>query len=113
MTDDTITLPRASYEALMMELRDLRDSALIAERRNDPTFPFEVVERLLDGDHPVTVFREHRGLTQAALAAAADISRQMLNEIEHGKKTPSIPVGLRIARALDVDLDDLFGEHPS
>lgn len=110
---DTITLPRSDYEALMQELRDLRDSALIAERRDDESFPVELIDRLLAGENAVTVFREHRGLTQMALAEAAEISRSMLNEIEHGKKTPSIPVGLRIATALEVDLDDLFGEYPA
>ena len=107
---DTITLSRAEYEALLERLEDLEDIATIQARRDEPTVPFEVAERLLDGENPVKVWREERGLKQRELAAAADVSPSMLNEIEHGKRTPSMAGGRRIARALSVDLDDLFGE---
>ena len=113
MTADTITLPRADYEAMLERLRDLEDSAIIAERRSDPTVPFEFVERLLDGENPVRVWREIRKLSQAALAEASNLSPSMLNEIEHGKRQPSLDRARDLARALGVDLDDLFGDYPT
>src|SRR5689334_12798991 len=53
--------------------------------------------------------REERGMTQAALAEAAGISRQTLGAIESGRTDPSISVAASLARALECGLDDLFG----
>ena len=110
---DTITIPRADYDAMVERLEDLEDSVIHAERRDGPTVSFEAVERLLAGESPVRVWREERRMTQAALAEAANLSPSMLNEIEHGKRQPSLDRARGLARALDVDLDDLFGEYPS
>ena len=107
---DTVTLSRVEYEALLERIEDLEDAAILAERRSDPTIDFETTKRLIAGENPVKVWREERGLNQRQLAAAADISASMLNEVEHGKRTPSLDMGRRIAKALNVDLDDLFGE---
>lgn len=115
---DTVTLTRAkydamltrlrAYDALLEELEDAQDIAIANERRNDRRIPGEVVSRLLDGDSPVTVWREHRGLTQRALAKAAGISPAMMTEIEKGGRTPSLSVAQALAGALGVSLDDLF-----
>ena len=76
---------------------------------DDELVPAEVVERLLRGDvHPVRVWREHRGMTQAALARAAGISKSYLSLIESGRKRGSLQVLERLARALRLDLDDLL-----
>ena len=107
---DTITISRAEYEALLERLEDLEDIATIEARRDEPTVPFEVAERLLDGENPVKVWREERGLNQRQLASEADVSPSMLNEIEHDKRTPSMAMARRIAKVLNVDLDGLFGE---
>ena len=47
-------------------------------------------EALLDGANPVTVRRSKRGLTQRALAEAAEVSPSYLNEIEAGCKLGSV-----------------------
>lgn len=85
-----------------LELRLARREAAGQER-----VPAAVVRRLAAGENPVRVWREHRGMTQRALAAAANISAPMMNEIEAGKKEGSIRTLFAIARALRVDLDDL------
>ena len=41
---DTVTITRAEYDALLELIEDLEDALAMAERRSDPTFPFEVVE---------------------------------------------------------------------
>lgn len=51
---------------------------------------------------PVKILRKYRGLTQEELAAAADLSRPYLTEIETGKKNGSVRVLSRIAEVLDV-----------
>jgi molybdate-binding protein/DNA-binding XRE family transcriptional regulator len=58
--------------------------------------------------------REQRGLTQVALAEAASITRQSLGAIEAGRADPSVSIALRIARALDFPVEELFGDaHPA
>ncbi len=52
--------------------------------------------------------RERAGLTQQALAEAADLSRQALSALEAGRAAPSVGVALRLARALDCRVEDLF-----
>ena len=53
------------------------------------------------------VIREKR-MTQADLARLVGINRAYINRIIHKKITPTIPMGMRIANALGVSLDDLF-----
>ena len=79
----------------------------VIEAAGTERVPAVVVDRLAAGAAPVRVWREHRGMTQRALAEAAGISAPMLNEIETGKKDGSIRTLLALARALRVDLDDL------
>ncbi|WP_245568513.1 helix-turn-helix domain-containing protein [Nocardia concava] len=57
--------------------------------------------------------RRGRALTQGQLAELVGISKSMVSQIEQDKKTPSIPVLQRIARALDVDVRDLLGTKSS
>jgi DNA-binding XRE family transcriptional regulator len=118
MTAETVTLSRADYEALLDALEDAADNAAVdaqearearegvaAARAN--YLPVELVDRLVEGESPVRVWREHRRMTQGALAAAAGIAVSYLSEIESGKK-PGSAVALRaLAGALRVPMEDL------
>ncbi len=73
----------------------------------DELIPFEMTERMLDGESPIRVWREHRGLKAKELAVQAGISAAYLSEIEHGKKEPTVKSLRAIADALGVGLDDL------
>jgi len=46
--------------------------------------------------------REKEGLTQYKLAKMVGITQSFMNEIESGKKSPSIEVFFRICEALDI-----------
>lgn len=52
--------------------------------------------------------RESRGLSQTALAQRARLSRQSVAAIEAGRATPAVNVALRLSRALDCRVEDLF-----
>ena len=56
--------------------------------------------------------RADRGLSLDRLAAASDVSRAMLNQIELGKSTPTIKVLWKIARALEVPFSALIEGQP-
>ena len=110
-TADSVTLSRADFEALadlVTDAQDLADAEAVKARLaagETEAFPFEVAERFLDGEHPVTVLREHRGFTARGLAEAAGVAPSYLSEIENGKKPGSFDAMARIAGALQVPLD--------
>ena len=52
--------------------------------------------------------REQRGLSASALARMVGVSRQTIYAIEGGSYIPNTTVGLRLARALAVSVEDLF-----
>lgn len=56
----------------------------------------------------VRALREGRGLSQAALAERARLSRQSVHAIEAGKATPAVDVALRLARTLGCSVEELF-----
>jgi predicted transcriptional regulator len=104
-----VVLPLEEYERLV---DDIDIAAADRVRRNiaaglDEMVPGEIVDRLLEGENPIRVWRTHRGLSAQALAEKAKISGAYLSEIESGRKEGSVSVLKRIAEALSVDLDDL------
>ena len=110
---DTVLLRRADYEALVRRAEDAADAVQIraAEARvaagEDEYVPIELTKRLMAGEVPVRVWREHRGLSARALAARAGISAAYLSQIETGKKPGSFDAMAKLARALGVDMEDL------
>jgi transcriptional regulator with XRE-family HTH domain len=58
--------------------------------------------------HPLEVARRLRGLTQAELALRAGLSREALNLIETGRRSPRLATMTAIADALGVSLGALF-----
>jgi transcriptional regulator with XRE-family HTH domain len=56
--------------------------------------------------------RERAGLTQAGLASRAEVSRQLVGAVEAGRNVPAVDAALRIAAALGVGVEELFGPPP-
>jgi len=52
--------------------------------------------------------RTQRGLSQAEVAAALEVSRQTVISIESGRYSPSLPLAFRIARLFDSTVDKMF-----
>ena len=101
-------IPWAEYKRLLPEA-EMTDEALydLAMAEAEESFPAEVVDRLLAGDSPIKVYREHRGLTQRKLAERAGINPVYLSQLETGRRRGGLATLRRIADALGVDLDDL------
>jgi ribosome-binding protein aMBF1 (putative translation factor) len=51
--------------------------------------------------------REARGLTQAELAARAQVAQAYLSYLEQDQREPSLSIAARIARELEIPLDEL------
>jgi transcriptional regulator with XRE-family HTH domain len=119
-TSNTVTLKRTDFDALLRSAEDAVDLTAVEvhrayedrvgwemARRNYLTA--EEARRLLNGDSPVRVWRDKRGVKQRALAEAAEVSPSYLAEIEGGKKPGSPGALQRIAGVLDVPLENLTG----
>jgi putative transcriptional regulator len=52
--------------------------------------------------------RAKRGWTQAQLADLAGITRKSINAIESGRMVPSTLLALKLARTLEVSVEELF-----
>jgi DNA-binding XRE family transcriptional regulator len=83
-----------------------------AARAADDGFriPAAVVNAMLDGEQPVKVWREQRGLTQEALAGKAGISKAYLCQIETRKRVGALKTLKAIADALAVSVNELHDE---
>ncbi|MBR9861229.1 helix-turn-helix transcriptional regulator [bacterium] len=53
-------------------------------------------------------YRQLKGMSQEQLATATDVSRQSIYAIETGKFTPTMLLGLKLAKVLEVSVYDLF-----
>jgi DNA-binding XRE family transcriptional regulator len=93
-------------EEMLQDIRDY-DEAKAAIARGEALIPSEVTYALLDGENPLRVWREFRGLTQQEVADAAGISKPYLSQLETGQRRGTTEVLAAIARVLDVALDDL------
>ncbi len=90
------------------DLRAAEQAAAELAAGEDELIPGEVVERLLSGEvHPLRVWREHRGLSQEALAERAGVGASCISQIEAGRREGSVRVLRRIAATLGVSVDDL------
>jgi DNA-binding XRE family transcriptional regulator len=110
---ETVLLHRADYEALLRRAEDATDAAQIRETEarvaagQDEYVPIAVTKRLMAGEVPVRVWREHRALSARALASRAGISASYLSQIETGKKPGSFDAVAKLARTLGVTIEDL------
>jgi DNA-binding Xre family transcriptional regulator len=88
-------------------IEDAAAAVAYARTRGEESLPIEFVDRLLAGESPVRIWREHRRMSLAALADQAGIGKGYLSQIENGERTGTIETMKKLAGALDIELDDL------
>lgn len=85
-TSETVTLSRADFERLVATVEDTIDLAALRRQEEREALkgkesarvnylPVELVERMLAGESPVRIWREHRGPGGAGESAAGDSRR--------------------------------------
>jgi mRNA interferase RelE/StbE len=110
---DTIVIERAEYERLLeaaQELADLHayDRAMSELAVGDEeAVPADYARRVIEGESPLRIFRELRGLTQEQLSTASGVNRVQIAEIERRRKTGSVATMKKLAATLRVAIDDL------
>lgn len=111
--EDLVLLPQADYERLVEAAEQLADIAVYDEAKRrlaaseDELLPAAMVDRLLAGESPIKVWREHRRLSASQLAKRAGLSQAYVSQLETGRRDGSVAALGALARALGVDLDDL------
>ena len=102
-----VVIPIAEWRRIEARLEDKADIAAVRAFLDDrgETFPDAVVAALLDGASPVKTFREHRGLTQAEIARAAQTSAAYVSQIERGVRRAGRKLTARLGTALRIDRD--------
>lgn len=71
--------------------------------KNNNNIIDDISERISD-------IRSESGLTQKELADRAGITQGALSQIENGNRTPTLLVLRKLARALNISVEDLIGE---
>lgn len=113
--NDTVAIPREEYDRLRAAAEDLADLQAYDSAKaalmlgEEDLIAAASVDRLLNGEIPLRVYRDLRGMTQAALAEKSGVNRLSIAEIETGRKTGSVGTLRALADALGVKLDDLAG----
>jgi mRNA interferase RelE/StbE len=102
---DTIVIPRTEYEAMRTRLEDLEDILAAERARGGTPMPLDWAKRIIEGEHPVRVWREYRGLSLRGLAVRAGIGPSYLSEIERGDKPGSVDAYKALADALETSMD--------
>ena len=68
-----------------------------------------------DGEHVfnrIAMMREARGLSRQEFTAAIGVHYQTVGYLERGEYSPSLVLALRIARVLEVSVEDVFSLDP-
>ncbi len=107
-------LPWDEWRAIQDRLEGTEDerAAADAKARAGEAFPFDLAKAIVDGQHPVRVYRRYRGLTQTTLAKAVGVTPLTISYIETGRRRGSLKLLRRLAKALAVELADLEPTPP-
>jgi len=111
---ETVTIPRDEFERLVAIAEDKADEQAVRAfdaalaRGEEELVPAAAVDRLLDGEPPLRVWREYRGFSQSGLATASGVHRVVIADIESGRKRGSLDAHVKLARALGLLVDDLI-----
>lgn len=105
-------IPYEEYQRLIEEsemLQDIQDydEAKAAIAGGEALVPSEVTYAILDGQNPIKVWRDYRGLTQHQVADKAGISKPYLSQLESGQRKGTTEVLIAVAKVLGVDLADV------
>ncbi|MDQ0472938.1 helix-turn-helix domain-containing protein [Labrys wisconsinensis] len=111
--EEIVILSRAEYDALTAAKEDIDDAATARAIRarldaeTEEVLTSEEMKALLAAPTPLAFWRKKRGLSQIDLAREVGVVQGYVPEMENGRRTGDVVVLVRIARALNVKIDDL------
>ncbi len=108
-----VVLPLKEYKRLRDAAENLDDVRAFDEAKRrlttgeDELIPAKFADRIFNGESPVRVWRNYRGLSVKELAKRAKISAAYLSQIEGGSREGSISTMKALAATLSLEIDDL------
>ena len=109
-SEETVTLTRAEYAALIERNSELEDSLAAIDADDGSRVPHDVADAIIRGESPILAFRTHLDLTLRELSDRTGITASYISEIERGQKPGSASALARIAAALGTTIDTLVSE---
>jgi hypothetical protein len=107
VVEDRLASLAARFDGLRDMVEEREAGAAFAATRDQESVPDAIVGRLIDGENPIRVWREHRGLSLRTVAAQVGTSPSVLSDMETGKSEGRPAILRRIAGILKVSLDEL------
>lgn len=109
-----VVMPFAEYERMLEPFEDAKDAARIEQMLNavasgaEEVFPAALVDALVLGGNPVRLLREYRGMSTGDLAAACNVTKAHIYQLETGKRSMSVDLLRKLTHALTVEADILL-----
>ena len=92
---------------MSQDVQDYDSVKAALEHGDDELVPSEVIYAILDGENPIKIWREYRGLSKPDMAERVGISVPYLSQLETNKRKGSLNVLMAIAKVLRVSLDHI------
>ncbi len=108
--EELVVLPRSDYEDLIDELAVRKVDAALAAGREE-LLSAEEAAALVAAPAPLAFWRKKRGKTQSQLAADIGVSQNFLSDLERGKAKGDVTLYAKLARCLEVQIEDLVPEE--
>lgn len=109
-SQETVTISRQEYEALLERNGQLEDALAAMEADDGVRVPHEVALAIINGERPMAAYRKGLGVTLQDLSERTGLAVSYLSEIERGRKAGSAAALARIASALGTTIDLLVSE---
>lgn len=106
-------LPAQEYERLLEKLEErheFADARAAEHARGEGVeyLPAEMVNRIMDGESALRVWRQYRGLSAAELGKAVGVVASHMTHLENGTRSGKPLLWRALANALNVDVDDIL-----
>ena len=108
--EELVVVPRRDYEDLVDASIARKVDVVLASGREE-LLTAEETAALVAAPAPLAFWRKKRGKTQTQLADLIGVSQTFLSDLERGKATGDVTLYAKLARCLDVSIEDLVPEQ--
>ena len=108
--EELVVVPRRDYEDLVDASIARKVDVALASGREE-LLTAEETAALVAAPAPLAFWRRKRGQTQTHLAGLIGVSQNFLSDLERGKATGDVTLYAKLARCLDVSIEDLVPEQ--
>ena len=108
--EELVVVPRRDYEDLV-DMAVAREAEAALTSSGEELLTADEAAALVAVPAPLAFWRKKRGRTQAQLAATIGVSRNFLSGLERGKAKADVTVYAKLARCLNVRIEDLVPDE--